>query len=82
MARRADVFESDVYGATLEIGGLVNAKLRQLGVPPADAKVASENVRQAITRAVKLATYFGNLGRIPRRAGGPPTPEPPESDRS
>lgn len=65
----AERFKEDVYNATLEIGGLVNAKLRELGVEPAVAIEASEHARREVAQSLMLATYFAGLRVIPRHAG-------------
>lgn len=82
MARPADVFKADVYGVTLELGGLVNAKLRELGVEPPVAKELSERVRLDVAEIVTLMTYFRNLSGYTKRAAGRRAPAPPENDRS
>ena len=80
MGTPAERFEADLYTATLEIGGLTNAKLRELGVAPDAAITASERIRRDLSGAVKLMVYFDALRTLPLRktngedaAATPPT---------
>lgn len=58
-------FKTDVYDATLEIGGLVNARLRAVGASPEIALQASNHLRDFITAHAAFVVSLGKKNARP-----------------
>ena len=82
MKSQSQMFRDELYAATLELGGLVNAKLCALGVEPAAARKHSEQIRQDMAGAAMLYVYFDALRAVPIRAAARRAPAPGGNGRS